>query len=223
MRVKVRAKAVALCGAVCQAAETLWKRRRWEHQNEVTITLTLSIQATAAADEQPFDIALWPPPSGKSEPRWRMDPAQLEAVLGLWMWTLVSDERLVSNDDFGPKSSRAQDIRCMRIISAGVDDSNWHHKADRQGEMDLWLGSNAVPLLENSLTISALPTPEDMLPALLQAAEAHQKASEWEKAQIILRWACAQYAPPHRTGTKEDNPAGYSPFPRAQDNERQLT
>lgn len=293
-----------------------------------------------------------------------MDPAQLEAILGLWMWALVSDERLVSKDDFGPKSSRAEDIRCMRIISAGVDDSNWDREADKQGEMDLWLGSNAVKLLKLSLTLaeqschgiatlfpdgkddrelvpldsecesspmrlcgwqsiygrpipitsdsgsascqqesrlvklrvqvtpaggslldlcvqelfasltmslmgilkvesttivenagsiklknptvaafaeafterglgsyseallclvpafrstSRLPSPEDMLPALLQAAEAYRKASEWDKAQTILRWACSQYAP-SRSGAENSVIAPStpdSPFTRA--------
>ena len=50
-----------------------------------------------------------------------------------------------------------------------------------------------------------LPCSEDMLPALLQAAEAYRKLPEWDKAQTMLRWACAQCAP--NRGRAEEKPA----------------
>ena len=165
-RVKVRAKAVELCDAICQAAESLWKRRQWKHQPEdisqrgqqeqdatLRIRAAASPNAKQANSHEPLiDIALKPPNAYK--PGWRMDSAQLEAILGLWMWTLASDERVVSEDGSHQKISDAEDVQRMRIVSAGSDDNNWGRESNKQGEMDLWLGSNAVPLLENSLTLT---------------------------------------------------------------------
>ncbi|KAK0732028.1 hypothetical protein B0H67DRAFT_679539 [Lasiosphaeris hirsuta] len=333
-RVKVRAKAAELRDAICQAAEMLWKRRQWKYQSEDMPQRDTTLEIRAVADNQLAGIALRSPPD-ESKPGWEMDLAQLEAILGLWMWTLVSDERLVSRDSSHQETSRAEDIRCMRIVSAGGLGSS-NRGPDKQGEMDLWLGSNAVTLLDSTLTLaeqschgigtlwvpdgedgwelmppkpkhtmsqmqqrlcgwhplhrrprgqqenqssvklrvqitpaggplldlcarelftslamslmgilnvesttvvenaglvqlenptvatfarafaerglgsyseallclvpafrtrSPLPSSEDTLPALLQAAKAYRKASEWGKAQTMLRWACTQYAP----------------------------
>ena len=42
----------------------------------------------------------------------------------------------------------------MRIVSAGPEDKSWINKANSvQGEMDLWLGPNAVRFLDGSLDI----------------------------------------------------------------------
>ncbi|GAB1317054.1 hypothetical protein MFIFM68171_07264 [Madurella fahalii] len=166
-RVMVRAKAMNLCEAICQAAESLWKKRQWKYQSEGVSQrdqqekdVTLRVRAVASNDtkqanpqEQLIDIALKPP--GASKPGWSMDSAQLEAILGLWMWTMVSDERFVSEDDSHRKSSRAEDVQCLRIVSAGLDDTKtWGPEANNRGEMDLWLGSNAVALLKNSITLT---------------------------------------------------------------------
>ncbi|KAK3300168.1 uncharacterized protein B0H64DRAFT_437346 [Chaetomium fimeti] len=333
-RVKVRAKAVELGNAISQAAERLWKRRLWKHRSEdIPHTsqreqdTVLRIRAVASppgkqanSHKQLIDVTLKPP--NASEPDWKMDSAQLEAILGLWMWTLLSDKRVVSEDDSHQKTSRAEKVQCMRTFSAGLDRENRGRGANKQGEMDLWLGPNAVPLLENSLTLTeqscngidsaststqqgkqiklrvqitpvggslldicaqelftslamslmsiltverttmaenagwmrlgnptvatfarafmdhdlgsyseALlclvpafrtkfppPSSEDMLPALLQTADTYRKASEWDRAQTTLRWACARHAP--NRGEEEENPATApgspeSPFTRA--------
>jgi ankyrin repeat protein len=38
-----------------------------------------------------------------------------------------------------------------------------------------------------------LPSSEDMLHAVLNSADAHRKASEWRRAQNLLRWACEKH------------------------------
>jgi ankyrin repeat protein len=160
-KVKVRAKAVALSEAICQAAEDLWKRRRWKNQSEDSAQRDIMLRIRAvtspgvqqtSCDEQPISIILRPP--NKSQLGWRIDSAQLEAILGLWMWTIVSDERVVRKDDSHQKHSRAEGVQFARIVSAGPADRNWDREVNKQGEMDLWLGSNAVVLLEDSLTLS---------------------------------------------------------------------
>ncbi|KAK4168206.1 hypothetical protein QBC43DRAFT_296878 [Cladorrhinum sp. PSN259] len=148
-RVKVRTKAVEICNAICQAAEDLWKKRQWKHQSQGTTTL----QVRAITDNRLIDISLCQP-SDESRPGWRMDTAQVEAILGLWMWTLISDERVVSRDDSEQKKSLAEDVQCMGIVSAGLDNDNWDRVSDKQAEMDLWLGSNRVTLLYSTLLLT---------------------------------------------------------------------
>ncbi|KAI9774161.1 MAG: hypothetical protein M1840_005254 [Geoglossum simile] len=165
--VKVRAKARTLSAAISLAAEDLQKRRQWKNQSEVFPQkdqqkqgVTLQIQAAASPDvdpatshEQLISIILRPPPDA-SQTGWRIDSAQLEAILGLWMWTLVSDKSVVSEDDSSQKLSGAEGVQCARIVSANPADNSWDRDADKQGEMDLWLGSNAVTFLKGSLTLN---------------------------------------------------------------------
>lgn len=140
--VKVRAKTGRLSTAICRAAEDLV--RRDQRRNGIT----LRIRAAASPDaglttptEQPIELVL-KPPSDASQAAWRIDSARLEAILGLWMWTLISDPRVMG--EAGPNSSLAEKGRCSRIVSAYLDRAGSVSKANRQGEMDLWLGSNAV-------------------------------------------------------------------------------
>ncbi|MBE3041637.1 ankyrin repeat domain-containing protein, partial [Candidatus Bathyarchaeota archaeon] len=64
---------------------------------------------------------------------------------------MMTDRYVVSGTDL--KSSLAERVQCSRIISAGLDGDNWDRYANRQGEMDLWLGPNAVEFGESFLTI----------------------------------------------------------------------
>ncbi|KAH6974791.1 ankyrin repeat-containing domain protein, partial [Ilyonectria destructans] len=84
-----------------------------------------------------------------------MDSAQLEAILGLWMWTLVADEHVKKSDDKSLQTvPPAEKVGWARIVSAGPDDKTWNDKANNiQGEMNLWLGPSAVEFLGGTLTL----------------------------------------------------------------------
>jgi len=151
-RVKVRTKAVQLSQAVCQAADSLSKRRQLVNQD---VTLRIRADAStgvrdASCSRQTVEISLLPPSSSKVN--WRIDSAQIEAILGLWMWTLTSDERVVSEDDSHQRRSFAQDIQSMRIVAASFDKGSLDD--DKQGEMELWLGTDAVALSQKWLTLT---------------------------------------------------------------------
>lgn len=40
-------------------------------------------------------------------------------------------------------------------------------------------------------------TPDIMLPALIQKSQTYRRESEWERAEILLRWACERYSQLH--------------------------
>jgi ankyrin repeat protein len=155
--VKVRTKALKLSAAICQAAETLslsWKRTsRYDVMLRMKAVASLDVEARPVPSEQPVCVTL-KPPSQSTQAGWTIDSARLEAILGLWMWSLVSNEPHTGSDGgSGGEKPKAEKIKIVRIISAGLDDDNWRRTVDKQNEMDFWLGSNALRLDETVLTL----------------------------------------------------------------------
>ncbi|KAH6714364.1 hypothetical protein BKA61DRAFT_673660 [Leptodontidium sp. MPI-SDFR-AT-0119] len=152
--VKVRTKAGKLSAAICQAAKSLSQKKTPKSDIVLRIKAVTSpnIGDRATHREQLISVTLKPPPES-TQTGWKIDSAQLEAILGLWMWSLVSDERLETKDDSSHKTSLAETIERARIVSAGPDSNTWDHKSNRQGEMDLWLGPNAMKLPNTTLTL----------------------------------------------------------------------
>jgi ankyrin repeat protein len=151
--VKVRTNARKLSAAICLAAESLVRKYQVKEDIMLRVKAVGSPKGDASnRHEQLISVILKPPPES-SQDGWRVDSARLEAILGLWHWSLISDDRLESEDDSGHKISAAEQIKRARIVSAGPDDDNWDHKTNRQGEMDLWLGPNAIKLLDTTLVL----------------------------------------------------------------------
>jgi ankyrin repeat protein len=145
--VKVRTNAKKLSAAICLAAESLV--RKYQVKKDIILRVKAVGSPNGDASNHPrqlISVILKPPPES-SQGGWRVDSARLEAILGLWNWSLVSDHRLETKDDSGHKISKAETIKQARIVSAGPDDNSWDCKTNRQGEMDLWLGLNAIKLL----------------------------------------------------------------------------
>ncbi|RYP07700.1 hypothetical protein DL765_009042 [Monosporascus sp. GIB2] len=151
--VNVRTKAVKLSAAICQAAESLGISRkgmsRYDFMLRIKAVVSLDVEAGAAHREHPVCVPL-KPPSHSTQAGWTIDSARLEAVLGLWMWSLVSNEPCSHSIS---ENSPAKNVKVVRIVSAGLDDDNWRRTTDKQNEMDFWLGSNAVRLIETTLTL----------------------------------------------------------------------
>ncbi|KAL2137659.1 hypothetical protein VTI28DRAFT_8621 [Corynascus sepedonium] len=155
--VKVRTKALKLSAAICQVAENLifpWKPMS-EHEVKLRIRAisSLGVKSRAVASEQLVCVTL-KPPSQSTQAGWTIDSARVEAALGLWMWSLISNEPHTDSDTgSGGERSKARKNNIVRIISAGFDNDNWRRTADKQNEMDFWLGSHALKLTETVLTL----------------------------------------------------------------------
>ncbi|RYP61522.1 hypothetical protein DL771_010109 [Monosporascus sp. 5C6A] len=149
--VNVRTKALKLSAAICQAAESLGIPRKGisDVMLRIKAVASLDVEAGAAHREHPVCVTL-KPPSHTTQAGWTIDSARLEAVLGLWMWSLVSNEPRSHSDG---ENSPAKNVKVVRIVSAGLDNDHWHRTTDKQHEMDFWLGSNAVELNQTVLTL----------------------------------------------------------------------
>lgn len=115
--VKVRAKARDLAAAVSHVAMELILE--WLDTN---IELRVSCRGRAAhSTSHGVGVTLYAQ-SGSSHPGWLADSAQLEAILGLWMWTLVSDERLARRQGgTGQSTAPAEEVACARLVAVGQD------------------------------------------------------------------------------------------------------
>ncbi|CEJ93255.1 hypothetical protein VHEMI08860 [[Torrubiella] hemipterigena] len=136
--VQVRSKAKQISSAICQAVAEL--RPKVDGQKDIVLRVigTTSVNANNQAAgvepcEQTLGIILTPPPE-ETLVGWRIDSARVEAILGLWMWSMISDGEEVKDVPVGNLK-----IPIEGVVSAG---------SDRQPEMDLWLGSQSVLLKE---------------------------------------------------------------------------
>ena len=152
-RVKVRTEARKLSAAVCLAAGSLFRKSRPKRDITLRIEAFNSPNGDWATRHEQLISVILRPPSDSSQAGWEIDSARMEAILGLWMWSLVSGRRLESEDESRHKFSRAERIPLARIVSAGLDNYSWDRKINRQSEMDVWLGPNEVKLSEAHLTL----------------------------------------------------------------------
>lgn len=151
--VKVRVKAVELSAALCRAVSTLFSSTR---QKDVMLRIQAASlnEGQETSPERLVSILLKPPPT-YSQAGWRMDSAQLEAILGFGYGPLflVIESRRMTTGISRPSHWQRRPKR-VRIVSAGPEDKSWNNKANSvQGEMDLWLSPNAVRFLDGSLDI----------------------------------------------------------------------
>jgi ankyrin repeat protein len=157
--IKVRVKARQLSSIFATVLLSRPIAEAFDGINLPIYATTLGGQKVAA---QPIGLTLKAPPEF-SLVGWQFDAAQLEAILGLWMWTMISNELVVQLDrdlqasevgaDQVPKTSRAEQVPTARIVSFSVDDANWQTNIDIQSEMDLWLGNNAVRFRQATVAI----------------------------------------------------------------------
>ncbi|KAL7932478.1 hypothetical protein V8C35DRAFT_328441 [Trichoderma chlorosporum] len=94
------------------------------------------------------------PPTGPDHINWSLDSSQLEATLGLLLWSMVSSEHDTSNK-YGinrDSSNRSNETKIFRVVSACLGEQNWDDSFD--ADMSLWLGSGDLKYLKQSLDVS---------------------------------------------------------------------
>ncbi|RYP76419.1 hypothetical protein DL771_001858 [Monosporascus sp. 5C6A] len=160
-QIKVRVQARKLADAIGQATEVLLGEHKEPKQLRVTIS-----RRQKKASGGPLTLTLRRP-EGVSQSRFTLDSAELEGVLGPWLWLLMKRQILDANrspDANGnaatpagwkgrAKASEqskilgAEQIQKVRIISACIPDEGGQQRIS-EGEMGLWLGKNNVNLSE---------------------------------------------------------------------------
>ncbi|RSM11413.1 hypothetical protein CEP52_002998 [Fusarium oligoseptatum] len=127
--VKVRAMARKMSAAICQVAEKhLPKSSRSEYSLLIPMVAYNPRRNDHCRTELHLRLRL-----GRQD-TWEIDPADLEAILGLWLWEVVDDSILKGHDP-----GRRNDTPVYRIISLTPDLENVEdYIANRIAEITFW-------------------------------------------------------------------------------------
>ncbi|KAM0261276.1 hypothetical protein ACHAQJ_002307 [Trichoderma viride] len=146
-RVKVRAKAKHLATAISQATATLLLDQTTE---EVYNLKLKAIVANCVSSQLETVVSIMmKPPTGPGQISWSVDSSQLEAALGLWLWSMTS--RVGSREESANLSRARRNMRIFRIVSACYESQGWNTSAD--ADMNLWLGSGSLRYHKLSLDV----------------------------------------------------------------------
>ncbi|KAM0426311.1 hypothetical protein ACHAPT_008351 [Fusarium lateritium] len=176
--VKVRAKARQISAAICQVAEEhLYKvigpgERDRGRKYRMSIPMVAYDQHPDKHRRAQLDIDLHLPFKPK-QPMWELDPADIEAILGLWMWALVDDPLL--KDEGLASKERMSYMTMSRIVSLIPDHANavddvdhmqtemgfWSHTFLNAGKQSLRLGGQPWYSLKSLWTPTSQPPPMD--------------------------------------------------------------
>lgn len=91
-----------------------------------------------------------------SQPLWKVNPAQLEAVLGLWVWSLVSTQDIAGQDGIARNADKSKGSMNVshQILAAGFDNENWQRDVDIGVELNFWFGPDTHHLSRETLRLS---------------------------------------------------------------------
>lgn len=141
-QVKVRESAVMLASAICKVAETLFSKKATKDEITIHIQVVARDVDNRQSSKGEIDINMKPPKGRQT--KWTVDSSQLEAVLGLSLWSLVSAKSLQKTDETGNRTSISQKIEWKRIVSGYLNFKELETQSSEQtNEIGLWFGPDA--------------------------------------------------------------------------------
>jgi ankyrin repeat protein len=149
-RVKVRSKARDLAKALCATAEALLVDKGEEQSIKSVIEVAMSGADGRALVKQLIEVIIESSNGG----HWRIDSTQLEGILGLSLWSMMSIEDLEDKDENGTRVSIADRFEKGCIVSACSLDEKHDILKDVQREFDVWAGRNALSVSEYVLDVA---------------------------------------------------------------------
>ena len=93
--------------------------------------------------------------SRNEEHAWIVHPLELEAILGLWLWSLERETFLGREDDPRNMIPLAEDIKKRWIFATGIGQPQ---SKRLELELDLWFGRHHLRLTKNEVKDCTLPT-----------------------------------------------------------------
>ncbi|RYP56142.1 hypothetical protein DL771_012087 [Monosporascus sp. 5C6A] len=135
--VKVRTMAQRLRQAIEGSANDLFGDKLPNNANSVSFTIPIRLAngfggSITFTGHIKLSLQRNHDPSVSNGALWTTDSAALEAILGLWLWSLVNGQHLEQDDEHGNKVSVADEMPTFRIIG---DD-----QGTQLEELDMWLG-----------------------------------------------------------------------------------
>ena len=143
--VRSRHKAGQIARAVCDAAAVLFSDARSRKSLRLRVGVGELEGGTRAHQTVAVDLQK---PSGSTSTGWSVDTAAIEALLGLWLWSIIepTSHRPESHKAMGYNEVKLPS-RSARIVSTGDGEEHWGRRTYIEGELRLLLGSNA-PILQ---------------------------------------------------------------------------
>jgi len=153
-RVNVRAKALRLSSCMGQISENLFRKNPPKSKPTLRLKTALRIQHSVGINDYKESIHIdLEKLSQFTQNNWRVDSARVEAVLGLWVWSMISDTRIQRT---GHSSAVVPETRSelARIVSSRARDPGKGGVAFGEGEMNLWFGFDGVQFKNTTLILS---------------------------------------------------------------------
>ncbi|KAL6811660.1 hypothetical protein V8C40DRAFT_270875 [Trichoderma camerunense] len=151
-RVRVRTKAKSLGAMISQAAAILLRNQSNKED------FHLRIKAAFSDDESNYgettvSIKL-KPPTGPDRINWGVNSSQLEAILGLWLWSITRREydtynKKKTSSGIPSLPNKVLNSRIFRVVSVCHGGHEWDNSFDT--DMSLWLGSGDLKYVKQSL------------------------------------------------------------------------
>jgi ankyrin repeat protein len=149
-RVRVRSKARDLANALCATAEVLLADNGEKKSIKTPIEVAMSCSDGRIFVKESIELTMESSNGGN----WRIDSAQLEGILGLWLWSMMSIDDVEEEDEHGTRVTIANKFDKGRIVSACRLEDQYDLLKDVQREFDLWAGQNAFALSEYVLDMA---------------------------------------------------------------------
>ncbi|KAL7951259.1 hypothetical protein V8C42DRAFT_356632 [Trichoderma barbatum] len=159
-RVRVRAKARRLGTALCEAAACLLRDQTTNTDIQLTIKAGLSYDYNNC--EKEVVTIKMKSPTGPDQINWSIDSSQLEAILGLWLWSMISKEyeayeayeankRPRDSSNTTRRRAKRPIAKIFRVVSASF--KGWDDSVD--ADMSTWLGSGDLKYTKQTLEFNA--------------------------------------------------------------------
>lgn len=156
--VAVRKSAIKLAEALGEIATALFSGENRAKRSD----LTVPVEALAHTDSEPCCSSTLTQVVGvemkapePTQPKWRVNAAHIEAILGLWTWSLVSSQDVVGDSESPNTSASSKDRASVshQILAAGLDNEYWNSEVDIEVELNFWFGPNTHLLSRESLRL----------------------------------------------------------------------
>nr|WNZ75693.1 hypothetical protein [Trichoderma harzianum] len=153
-RVRVRAKAKRLSAVITQAAMILLRNQSNKEDIHLRVKAAFSYDKSNCG-ETIVSIKL-KPPTGPDRINWSVDSSQVEAILGLWLWSVTKHDydtysKNEGGSDISRLPSKVLNTKTFRVVSARHEKQKWDDSFD--ADMSLWLGSGSLQYFKQSLDV----------------------------------------------------------------------
>ncbi|KAK0764681.1 hypothetical protein N5P37_002147 [Trichoderma harzianum] len=153
-RVRVRAKAKSLSSMISQAAAILLRNQ--SNKEDIHLRIKAAFSYDKSNGEETIVSIKLKPPTGPDRINWGVDSSQLEAILGLWLWSITRREydtysEKKASSDTSSLPNKVLNSKVFRVVSVCHGEQEWDSSFDT--DMSLWLGSGDLKYIKRSLDL----------------------------------------------------------------------